>query len=48
MDIIKKVLYNKNTKQKYILVPKDSYISKGDYVRLEKIENGGNHNGKSN
>jgi len=38
---IKKVLYNKKTKQKYILVPKKSLIDIGNYVKIEKIENGG-------
>lgn len=41
MDIIKKVLYNKGAKQKYVIVPKNSFISAGDYVIIKFLEKGG-------
>lgn len=42
--IIKKVLYNKSTGQRYVLVPKNSLINVGDWVSIKKVkkENGGN------
>lgn len=37
-QIIKQVWENKQTKQKYITIPKDSEIESGDYVSVKKVE----------
>lgn len=39
---IKKVLINKVSKQKYVIIPKKSDIVEGDYVELKKVEGGQN------
>jgi len=36
--LIKKVLNNKKSGLKYVVIPKDSEIKGGDYVKIEKIE----------
>lgn len=35
---IKKVYQNKETGQKLVTIPKNSYIKEGDYVRIEKVK----------
>ena len=37
---IKKVLINKQSKQKYVIIPKNSEIVEGDYVNIEKVKEG--------
>ena len=39
---IKKVLINKISKQKYVIIPKHSEIAEGDYVEIKKVEGGQN------
>ena len=39
---IKKVLINKVSRQKYVIIPKKSDIVEGDYVELKKVEGGQN------
>lgn len=36
---IKKVLQREMDQMKYVIVPKNSNIKKGDYVKIEKIKN---------
>jgi hypothetical protein len=36
--IIRKVWENKGNKQKLLTIPKNSNISTGDFVKLEKVE----------
>ena len=43
---IKKVLVNKISKQKYVIIPKNSQIEEGDYVKLIKVEGGNDGKGK--
>jgi len=38
MQIIKRVLINKATKTKYIIIPMDSDIHAGDYVEIVKVD----------
>ena len=37
---IKKVLINKISNQKYVIIPKNSEINEGDYVEIKKVEGG--------
>jgi hypothetical protein len=37
---IKKVLFNKQSKQKYVIIPKNSIIKEGDYVRIGLVDGG--------
>jgi hypothetical protein len=37
---IKKVLINKISKQKYVIIPKNSEIIEGDYVEIVKVKGG--------
>ena len=41
--LIKKVLNNKKSGLKYVVIPKDSEIKGGDYVKIEKIDDNGNN-----
>jgi hypothetical protein len=35
--IIKKILENKNSKVKFVVIPKNSDLKAGDYVRISKV-----------
>lgn len=41
------MLFNKQSKQKYVIIPKNSEIKEGDYVKIEVV-NGGDNCGEEN